>query len=196
MNKTAKRAAGALLAALTILLCAGCGAKNAVEPASAPQTQTEAPAESDPQPEEPRECAVRADYLDDVKEQLGAYDDVSDVVALDNQAKEWAVTLAFRAEEDVADFCLFALELRDMDESGRALFTAAETYAAPALKADVPLAAPLYFPGDILSNGFSYAEADGTARYFALSISGKDGSLVVTPLEAAPSEAGELLLVG
>ena len=36
----------------------------------------------------------------------------------------------------------------------------------------------LDFPGDMTTYGISFTDADGAARHYAVSISGKDGSLV------------------
>ena len=136
--------------------------------------------------EQPLDCRVRVDYLEDVVYRLGTYDDLTGTVSFDDPAAaEWATPVAFRAKEDVSDFRLLTLELRDVDDAGHAAFAATETYAAPALTAERPLAAPLYFPGDMPSNGFAYTDADGAEQYFAISASGKDGSLIVTPLTAA-----------
>lgn len=126
---------------------------------------------------QPLDCLVRADYLDEVEWQLGDHEDWR----ADLPSDEYSVTLVFRAREDVRDFKLLTLELKDVDESGKPDYRITELWRTEELKAGVPLTADVSFPGDIPTSGFSYI-AHGVKRWFTLSQSGRDGALVVTAI--------------
>lgn len=132
---------------------------------------------------QPLDCKVRADYadyLDDAAYKNSYYGDMSEYFALD---EPFETAVLFRSDEEVADFTLLALTLKDVDTNGHATFDTDEVFCIPALRADIPLAIPMNFPGDIPSNGFSYKDEDGTTKTYTISISGFDGSLVIAPLD-------------
>ena len=58
-------------------------------------------------------------------------------------------------------------------------------YTIDSMDPDHPFLAQVVFWGDMTTYGISFTDADGQARHYALSISGKDGSLVCT--EYVPS---------
>lgn len=127
---------------------------------------------------------VRLDYLEDVAYMLAQYDDASEYLGgFYPPDTEFETTVVFRAEEEIKDFRLLSLSLRDVDDSGHATFDMTEVFRIPVLRPDTPLAVPMSFPGDIPSNGFGYTEADGTLRQFTVGMSGKDGSLEVSPMD-------------
>ncbi|MBE7004832.1 MAG: hypothetical protein E7425_11270 [Ruminococcaceae bacterium] len=128
---------------------------------------------------QPLDCKVRVDYFDDVSYQ-SYYDDASEYM---DQTAEYETRILFRSDEGVADFKLLSLSLKDVDASGNATFDITEVFNIPALRAGIPLAAPMSFPGDIPSNGFSYTDSDGTTKTYAIGVSGRDGSLFVTPID-------------
>ncbi len=128
---------------------------------------------------QPLDCKVRVDYFDNVFYQ-GEYDDAAESM---DKGIEYETRVLFRSKEGVADFKLLSLSLKDVDANGHATFDIAEVFSTPSLRAGIPLAAPMSFPGDIPSNGFSYTDTDGTTRTYTISVSGRDGSLVVSPLD-------------
>ena len=131
---------------------------------------------------------VRLDYLEDVAYMLAQYDDASEYLGgFYPPDTEFETTVVFRAEEEIKDFRLLSLSLRDVDDSGHATFDMTEVFRIPVLRPDTPLAVPMSFPGDIPSNGFGYTEADGTLRQFTVGMSGKDGSLEVSPRYGGPT---------
>lgn len=133
---------------------------------------------------QPLDCKVRADYLDDVALELSDCENAAELFSsLYPADAEYETTVVFRASEGVADFKLLALALRDADEAGNVTFDRSEAFHIPELKAGAALAVPMSFPGDIPSSGFSYTDADGSVKAYTISVSGKDGSLLVTPLE-------------
>lgn len=93
--------------------------------------------------------------------------------------------LLFRSSEDVADFRFLSLALKDVDASGEAAFDPTEVFRVPALRADIPLAVPVNLPETVPFNGFSYTDADGSTKAYSIGVSGRDGSLVVAPLQNA-----------
>ncbi|MDO4845978.1 MAG: hypothetical protein Q3977_05120 [Oscillospiraceae bacterium] len=130
------------------------------------------------------EEAVRVDYLDDVSSELGtvveqAYSFFPELYPED---AKFDTTVVFRSAEHLTDFRLLALEFSDIDADGSAIFSATEVFRRPEF-GGVPFLVPMNFPGDIPSNGFSYTEADGTVKTFSISVSGKDGSLVIQPIK-------------
>jgi len=133
---------------------------------------------------QPLDCKVRADYLDDVALELSDYENAAELFGdLYPTDAEYETTVVFRSAEDVADFTLLALTVRDADEVGNVGFDRAEVFHVPELKAGAALAVPMRFPGDMPSNGFSYTDADGSTKAYTIGVSGKDGSLFVAPLE-------------
>jgi hypothetical protein len=70
-----------------------------------------------------------------------------------------------------------------VDAEGKATFDVETVFNIPSLRSGIPLAVPMSFPGDIPSNGFSYTDTDGTTKTYSIGVSGRDGSLVVTPLD-------------
>ena len=128
--------------------------------------------------------AVRVDYLADVAAELDSYEKAADYFPeFYPEGTEFETTVVFRSDAGVRDFKLLTLELRDVDDNGKAHFEAVTLFHLPSLKAGVPLAVPVSFPGDIPSTGFSYTDEEGTTHQFTLSMSGKDGSLVVAPFD-------------
>jgi len=127
-------------------------------------------------------CKVRVDYLEDVADKLTDYRDAAledDTLA----GGDYETKVVFRADEEVSDFTLLALELRDVDEDGHAVFAVTPGFSLPKLEPGAPLAVPMSFPGDIPNNGFSYVDKQGVTRQFSLSMSGRDGSLVILPID-------------
>jgi hypothetical protein len=128
---------------------------------------------------QPLECKVRVDYLDDAAYRYSYYDDAAEYMP----AGEYETTILFQSEEGVKDFKLLALTLNGVDANGAASFDIETVFNIPSLRAGIPVAVPMSFPGDIPSNGFSYTDADGSTKTYAVGMSGLDGSLVVSPLD-------------
>lgn len=128
---------------------------------------------------QPLACKVRVDYFDDVNYQ-NEYDDASKYM---DRGTQYDTRVLFRSEEGVADFKLLSLSLKDVDANGKATFDITEVFSIPNLRAGIPLAVPMSFPGDIPSNGFSYTDKDGSTKAFSIGVSGLDSSLVVLPMD-------------
>lgn len=83
----------------------------------------------------------------------------------------------FSAASPVKDFRLLALSLLDADSDGRPVFRSEDVHCQDVLTPERPLVAYLDFFGDLPNNGISFVDEQGGARCFAVSISGRDGSL-------------------
>lgn len=83
----------------------------------------------------------------------------------------------FTAVNPVKDFRLLAIQLQDVDKDGNAIFSTEDVHQQDMLTPGHPLVAYLDFFGDIPNNGIAFVDEKGNTRYFAVSISGEDGSL-------------------
>lgn len=200
MNKRLMRLAP-VLAAIGLLL-SGCAARSAAEtladihlpetaaqttetaeptPETAPQTaDTAAPttaptAEPTPEPvSAPAESCVRAQWPEEYFTDLSDYDRVR--LGLDEEQP----LVCFTTERTVTDFRVLSLTFVSIDENGSIAFSTEETHYQEALTPEVPLLVRMELMGTIPNNGISYVDADGAARYFAVEVSGFDGSLLLT----------------
>ena len=119
---------------------------------------------------------VKAQYLEDVPE-LGEHDTFSQTDgAVDSES---VVKVVFTADSAVSDFKLLSIAMQDSDENGNFAFSAEELYSQPELTPERPLEAGLVFLGDIPNNGISFTDADGNVKYYAVDMSGRDGSLIL-----------------
>lgn len=87
---------------------------------------------------------------------------------------EYVTAIGILANETVTDVAFTSMVLTETMEIGDTLYT------VDTLQADEALLVSVVFPGDMTAYGLSFTDAKGNERYFALSISGKDGSLVCT----------------
>ena len=89
----------------------------------------------------------------------------------------YEVQVIFATDRPVTDFRFLALTPR---EAGKALAWDTETlYTLEVFSPQVPLVVTTTFAGDLPGRGISYTDTDGTLRQYALSLSGKDGSLLL-----------------
>lgn len=93
--------------------------------------------------------------------------------ALTNDS-EYAVKLLFRANEALTDVYFSALSYEDGGKIGEE-----KLLSVPELRPDNPLVVSVVFYGDMTTYGISFTDADGNARHFAVSLSGRDGSVVL-----------------
>lgn len=114
---------------------------------------------------------VKAHYLEDVPE-LAEHDEFN--VTEDSSV----VKVVFTADSAVTDFRVLSIAMQDYDDSsGKTTFAAEEMYSQSELTPERPLEAGLVFLGDIPNNGISFTGADGVVKYYAVDMSGRDGSL-------------------
>lgn len=92
-------------------------------------------------------------------------------------SEEAHAAVLFTAAGPVKDFRLLAIVLLDTDSEGKLTFSTEEVYYQKDLAAERPLVGYLNFFGALPNNGISYVDETGKTRYFAVTISGEDGSL-------------------
>ncbi len=98
-----------------------------------------------------------------------------EVVVLDTTEPQ--VRIALAATRPVHDLTLLGLEFLDISDEGKPNFKTQVLHTYAELKPEHPLIIVMTFYGSIPGYGFSYRDADGTVRNFAVQESGKDGSL-------------------
>jgi len=104
--------------------------------------------------------------------------ELADTVIVDDS--EYAVEVVFSCEKTVKDFKILALTANDIDENGQTKFDIEEKYSSDKLEPEKPLVVSLAFYGDIPNNGISYTDENGNTKRLAVSLSGEDGSLVLS----------------
>ena len=112
------------------------------------------------------------------------FDEVANFVHDDG---ELSTEIAFRSTRDLQNFQFLSVALEDVNESG-AYFTATELYSLDTLTPERPLLVQTSFPGDMPSIGVSYTDADGVTRYYSVSESGYDGSLILSGFQRIESQ--------
>lgn len=103
---------------------------------------------------------------------------VSAAVTVDPQAVQ--SHLVFMAQEDLPHFQLLDMEMMDWDDAAHmGVFGIKKSLPLSTLTPGHPLPVTAIFYGDSQSLGFSYLAPDGKRRYFAVGLSGRDGSCYV-----------------
>ena len=100
---------------------------------------------------------------------------------------EYATHIYFLSDKTVRDFRVLSVSLADADD-GNFTFRSETKLQFDTLAAGEYLTVETVFWGDLPNNGFSYVDTDGTTRYFTVSQSGEDGSLVTEPFTPAAQE--------
>ena len=161
-----------LLTALLVLalVCAagGCGTAPADEPAPSAPTPADPATDTDAAP-----ATLTAAYADDAA-LPAVYDTYSE--------GDHSVRALIATDRTVTDLRLVTLTVGD-DGSGGLVYTTGEAlYRADRLTPDRPLLWETSFAGDLPERAVVYTDADGSVHQLALTISGADGSLLLTEL--------------
>ncbi|NLL37724.1 MAG: hypothetical protein GX256_09425 [Fretibacterium sp.] len=91
---------------------------------------------------------------------------------------EYQIKVVFSANVVVKDFKYFETTITEVDKDGKEVFDVIkELYSADELSPERPLVIRMSFPGSMPSRGISYVDENGTTRYFAVCMSGEDGSI-------------------
>ena len=147
------------------------------EPTPEPTVEPTPEPTAEPTPEPvpaPAESCVRAQWPEEYFTNLSDYDRVR--LGLDEEQP----LVCFTTERTVTDFRVLSLTFVSIDENGSIAFSTEETHYQEALTPEVPLLVRMELMGTIPNNGISYVDADGATRYFAVEVSGFDGSLLLT----------------
>lgn len=88
--------------------------------------------------------------------------------------------LYFWTEQTITDFKELSITFESIDDDGNIQFSVEETYNHGTLTPETPLFTRMELIGAIPNNGISYVDGSGNTRYFAVEVSGYDGSLLLT----------------
>jgi hypothetical protein len=123
---------------------------------------------------------VRILWLEEMPAGFTAYNEfVADMT-------EHQTSLVFTTDGRAEDFTVLALTLEDPGESGEIVFATQDLYSLGALTPEHPLVLGMTFYGSIPSYGISYVDESGATRSYAISTSGKDGSLMLVEIATVP----------
>ena len=113
---------------------------------------------------------IKVEFLDEAEVKP---DDFESYAA---ESQEGAVKLLFTAEEEVKELTICSMMVEDIDEDGEM------SYSVSKLKTFSPLqkslVAEVCFYGDLPNNAFSVTDKYGNDIYYAVNLSGEDGSVV------------------
>ena len=119
-------------------------------------------------------AAVQAAFADEaLLANLTDYDQFADYPS------DYQTQLVFTADAPVSDFRFLALTLRDVGADGTMYYDTEDLYTTDALTEGKPVVIRMTFAGDVPDRGIAYTDADGITRYFAITTSGEDGSLLL-----------------
>ena len=96
--------------------------------------------------------------------------------------EESTAKVAFFAQKPLKNFRVLNLEFVDADEDGNVLFQTKSMYKQKELMPDCPLVVQGVFYGSIPNWGVSYEDETGEVRTYSVSVSGMDGSIVLSPI--------------
>ena len=96
---------------------------------------------------------------------------------------EYQVKIWFEAGKPLPDFVFYELYFQNIDENGEAVYQAKERCRWEEFSPERPLLIGMTFYGDMTEYAVSYTGDDGEPVYYAINISGKDGSLNFRILE-------------
>jgi hypothetical protein len=91
-----------------------------------------------------------------------------------SDTSEYAVKITFYAYETLKNVTFFSMELTETMEKDEDL------YSIPELTPEMPFVAAAAFPGDMTTYGISFTDQNGTAHCYTVSISGRNGTLVLS----------------
>ena len=116
---------------------------------------------------------VKVDYATD--EVLSRYESYEEYTM---EGEENNVRTLFTAEKTVTNVRLYSIALEEVTEEGNLTFRAEqELYALNQLTGEKPFVAEVPFYGTIPNIGIVYTTEKGVEKQFALTMSGKDGSI-------------------
>ena len=122
--------------------------------------------------------AVRARWADE--NALSAFPAYDEYAAYSG---EYEADILFVTERTLRNFKVLSISLEDVSDDGTAVFAVTELFEENPLTAERPLMVRTSFPGDMPTNGISYTDGNGETRYFSVSESGFDGSLVLNEIQ-------------
>lgn len=91
------------------------------------------------------------------------------------------VVLKFKG--DVKNLSLMTYNITDVADDGTVSADTEEVYSRKSLKSGSTLGFELEFPGDLSAYALSYTDESGEQKSFSISLSGRDGSVVLAEME-------------
>lgn len=170
--------------AITVLLCSLAACGEATTPASggsaAPAQSSQAASETNAPDEpvsspSPLKAVVSVDYAPD--ELAAAYTDGN---------SDYQVKVVFTANTDIREFKYLELGLSDQEQSNDISLKAEKIlFEMGTLTPGKPLVVSMLFDGALPNRGIAYLDETGTERFFTVTMSGKDESLLLTEFTPA-----------
>ena len=117
---------------------------------------------------------VNVHWAEDVLDNSSVYDEFS------VEQPDPEVRVVFTTENNLQNFKILELELDNIDDLGNISFLTRELFALDELTSERFIVANLTYFETIPQYGIAYIDRSGTTRYFALELSGKDGSLLLS----------------
>ncbi|NLL91075.1 MAG: hypothetical protein GX222_01460 [Ruminococcaceae bacterium] len=173
-----KRIAVILLVLIMIFTLVSCGIADIFDPKDNADAGENADISSDIKKEpvveeKPVKAVVKVDFADD--EILSSPDKFEEFIDDDS---EFQVKAVFTVNTSVKDFRYFEIASVDVDEDENIIYNMGnELFSTGELTNERPIVIAMSFPGSMPSRGISFTDETGTVRYFAVLMSGKDGSL-------------------
>ena len=171
------------LAASALLLFAGCKAET--EPLVTPEPDPAAPVTDPGAPvSDPEAEAAHVSVAIASPELLGGFADYEEFSEF-AQSGEEPQKLIFTTDAPVKDFKFFTADFDEVDEN-IVFKVGEELFAAEKFTPESPVVIAWMDIGLIPNRGISYVDADGTTKYFTITQSGNDGSILL--IEFAPAD--------
>lgn len=123
------------------------------------------------------ENCVHVQWAEDVLTDLSDYERFR--LGLDEEQP----LIYFSTEQTIEEFKELSLTFESVDDDGNVKFAVEETYNHGTMTPETPLLTRMEFIGTIPNNGISYVDSNGKTRYFAVEVSGYDGSLLLSEFE-------------
>ena len=93
---------------------------------------------------------------------------------------EYSTMILFIAEGTITDFNFLSLTVTDVDENGKMSFDKEILYTLDTMYENKPVEVTLTFYGDTPAYGISYKDASGATKNFTVTLSGEDGSVILS----------------
>ena len=91
------------------------------------------------------------------------------------------VSLDMTANKKITDVRFLKLEMYDVRDDGEPLYNITDLLTVPSIDEGGNFSPTMEFAGDLPGYGIAYKDENGTEHYYSISLSGKDGSVVMAP---------------
>lgn len=104
--------------------------------------------------------------------------DIAEVID-DEEYSEW---VQFKFDATVSDFEVLKINIIDVDKEGNVIYDSESVYSMKSIRDGSYVSFKLSFPGDMPTTAISFKDEKGVKRVIAVSVSGKDGSIVLSKI--------------